>query len=195
MSLAEKEWLIQEMQRYVSLYAMPEPESSAIPHGSKIRRDILGTNTLRFSIPGKFKWEELGRLGFIGIWLGGVCWFTVEGGFSWFMIPFWFFGVLGLLDALLGVVKMLSRAALELSPGKITLRKSFLGIGFSRQVEASAVKEVNVAHHALRNREQAPCVTIHAEAKALRFGSALSPPEREWLVREIKDYLGKLQEK
>lgn len=191
LSLAEKEWLIQEMQRYASLYAMPESESSAIPHGSKIRRDMIGTNSLRFSIPGKFKWEVLGRLGFIGIWLGGVYWFTVEGGFSWFMIPFWFFGVLGLLDALLGVVKMLSRTTLALSPGKIALRKSFLGIGFSRQVEASTVKKVNVARYMRRNREQEPCVTIHAEAKALRFGSALSPLEREWLVREIKDYLEK----
>ena len=65
--LSEKYWLASEIQQYLTLYAKPVAQSSAIPPNSKIRKHSEHQNHVSYLIPGRLKLGALGSTGIIGL--------------------------------------------------------------------------------------------------------------------------------
>ncbi len=194
LTTAEKEWLGQEIEHYLALYAKPDVVISARPYGSKITKQVYPQNHLRFRLPLKFQKEPFIGLGFMIFWFGFLIFMLSETEeFVWFSLIFWVFGVLTTLGSLAGIIRVLSRTTLDLTPDWVQTRSAFLGIGFPHRVPLTTNTNVEVISLPQRARNEEPIrsIVIHSDAKELKLGWQLTLNEQEWLVQEIENYFRK----
>jgi hypothetical protein len=194
LTLVEKEWLSQEIEQYLVLYAKPDTVTSAKPHGSKLKKIVKEQSHICFRLPRKLRKEPFVGLGFMVFWFGFLVFMLMDvGEFVWFSLLFWIFGVLGALGSIVGIIRMLSRTTLELTPEWLKLRFRFLGLGYSRRIPIDSINTVDILTPPQARSQAKPVryIVLDAETKKLAFGLQLTPAEQEWLVQEIKEYLAK----
>ncbi len=83
------------------------------------------------------------------------------------------------------------KTLLHLTPQWIRIRYELWGIGISRKIRTSAFTNVDIVDRYLSPHNQAPVkgIDIQFGRQRLLLGSHLSSDEKQWLVREIKQYL------
>jgi hypothetical protein len=87
------------------------------------------------------------------------------------------------------VHNLFGRTTLNLTPSWIELRYKFCGLGYSKRIPTASVGHVRSEIAYTKNSQSVEKLCITAGAKNLRFGSALSSAEKEWLAREIQEYV------
>lgn len=189
---AEQEWLSQEIDCYLAMYAKPEEMASRQPHGTKIKKQVYRQDRIHYRLPLKFQKEPFIGLGFMIFWLGFLIFMLLDTGeFVWFSLIFWIVGVLTTLGSLAGIVRMLSRTTLDLTPDTVKARSAFLGLGFSHQVPMTANTKVELVESPQHHPDEEPNrkITIYTDAEKLNFGLRLDRSEQEWLVQEVQRYI------
>lgn len=161
------------------------------PYGTKIQKHRIEHDHIQFMIPGTFNAGSLSMLGFAIFWLTFVAFWTAGAAmgsvfFALFSIPFWIVGI-GMLSA--AVHNLFGRTTLNLTPSWIELRYKFCGLGYSKRIPTASVGHVRSEIAYTKNSQSVEKLCITAGAKNLRFGSALSSAEKEWLAREIQEYV------
>lgn len=195
LSLAEQEWMRREIQEYIGTRVKSLSKPPEKPYSSKITKIIRKNNRVCFRIPRKIAWGIPVWWGLSVFWLAFLGWIclvrTPVEGFPEISIPFWFMGGIGFFGIIPAMGKMLSRTHLKLTTKRVKIRHSLLGLGYSRRLPTASINTVDTFTRTLRNGQKVDEIALHADAKSLKFGSHLTPAEREWLVQEIKGYLAK----
>ncbi|MCP4403607.1 MAG: hypothetical protein GY801_40670 [bacterium] len=159
------------------------------PEGSKIEKVSEVEKIIRFLFPRKK--NEIMKSQAIGVFFGAVLMGYLVfrdimspnqedlGGFL-ITVPV---GLVCLLYSGISFASLLKRTSLTLSPQKLTLQHSVLGLSYSQQISS-----INLYITEWRS-ENTHEVILCSENKVLRFGSNLTLAECRWLQREIREYI------
>lgn len=171
------------------------------PAMTKIRREGDGLGGTVWHIPAG------GKPGFFivfaAVWLGITL--LVSGGFlmtilnggeingdmpEWVLIPFFgiFYAVgLGMLYA--GLRQMFMRHRLTVSSGGVTLCSVMFGRRKEKSLQPGTVKNVAQKEFYQQNYKPVYGIEIKGTGGKLRFGSALTPEDKAWLVADVREVL------
>ena len=217
---AEIQWLTQEIQDYLweakTLPAQPEEpagdgQSSRIiergadvfprPTDSQIKKTQRGEDQLRFRIPKVTRAAELADRGLVSLVCLAIATLLTasalflmsneldEWGQATFMLmassAFWGCGF-GLL--LITLFRVFGGTVLHLTPEWIKISRRCFGIGYSRHIPTAAVGPFDVIRYFHKNTLR---LGINYAQKTLPLASGITPPESEWLIQEISEYIAR----
>lgn len=174
----------------------PPTQGHRQPAGSKIRLNKT-VDKLIVDIPPRGLRGDMIPMGCFSIfWLGFIFFWTagaLAGGDPFFLTlfytPFWLTGF-GMVSGLL--YSAVGRVYLEIDRKKFRLQWKCLGL--SRMVEGNtaALEKVEVSNRNVEVNEKAviDCALIEG-VRTHRFGAMLTQVEKEWLIAEISEFMGK----
>ena len=221
LSKAEIEWLSQEIHEYLwtirqhSTTTENTPAENGeqnsehlhqdLPHyskplGSQIKKQIKGSDQLRFRIPKTIKKNELSDiflsalviLAFASM-LTAIAFFLIynNGSIGW--IPG---GIILALSTIfwgagsgfffMGLTRLFGTTILHLAPEWTRISRRCFGIGYSHHIPTAAITQHDVIRLFHKNRL---LLGINYAEKTLKVGAGLTIAESEWLIREITDYI------
>ncbi len=163
------------------------------PAGSRIQLQRT-PNAIDIDIPPRgLSGDGMSFLFFAIFWNGFLVFWTtfaaIGGGiFAAFSIPFWLVGIGMAMGAVYSIKK---RSSVKIN--RHTFELHWQCMRWSKTVTGKTEDLVNVEAHANTNMtvNNKPVVTcrITEGVRSYRFGSNLMPPERDWIVAEIEDFL------
>lgn len=124
--------------------------------------------------------------GFIFVWTSAAIWGGAPIFFALFSIPFWLVGgSMGwiLLNALVG------KWSLEVAGDRFTLTCDLLGWKRVQEGPATDLYDAELTTAYTQNNRPIKTITLIAGTRTLKFGMALSNPEKAWIVSEIKAFI------
>ncbi|NWF59229.1 MAG: serine/threonine protein kinase [Fischerella sp.] len=169
-------------------------QSSALvsqPHGSRIQLK-KSARKLEIKIPARgIQFSDTFLLFFVSFWYGILILFT-KGAFHPFLLLHW---IAGLFPLSMLILPAFGEAYIRFNHNNFFMEWELFGQCYrKRQGKTSAIHHVHVSSESIAvNNRPLMAVSIEAGAEKYKFGAfspELSDVEREWLVREIKEWLG-----
>jgi serine/threonine protein kinase len=170
------------------------PQSSSLvsqPHGSRIKIK-KSARKLEIKIPARgIQFSDTFLLFFVSFWYGILILFT-KGAFHPFLLLHW---IAGLFPLSMLILPAFGEIYIRFNHNYFFMEWELFGQCYrKRQGKTSVIHHVHVSSESIAvNNRPLMAVSIEAGAEKYKFGAfspELSDVEREWLVREIKEWLG-----
>jgi hypothetical protein len=167
----------------------------ARPFESRIDRRQPAPHQLEFHIPPRGRW---GAWLFLAIFWNIISWpiflgFVGTIGTPKFKLPplLWMsvFVIAGIGLIYVALRHRYGSTLLELTPETIRLQRALLGTRKNHKVPTSEVRNVSKVQFYSQNYQPVYGIEINASRRRLRFGTALSDDEKNWLCWEIQEFV------
>lgn len=192
------EWSMRRMTKLIKDgAATPTADPDSPPPGTKIVRRTLDANTLAWEVPPAGK--SAGLLFFATLWLGFVTFWTFGTLFAvsstddpkaWlfpaFSIPFW---AVGLWMLYYGLRTRFAKHLFLINAREVIMVRSLFGRKKRKTLHRDRLKWVQKKEFYQQNYTPVYGVEIRGEDGKLRFGTALSEDEKDWLVADMNRVL------
>jgi serine/threonine protein kinase len=161
------------------------------PHGSRIKLK-KSARKLEIKIPARgIQFSDTFLLFFVSFWYGILILFT-KGAFHPFLLLHW---IAGLFPLSMLILPAFGEIYIRFNHNYFFMEWELFGQCYrKRQGKTSVIHHVHVSSESIAvNNRPLMAVSIEAGAEKYKFGAfspELSDVEREWLVREIKEWLG-----
>ncbi|WP_026736697.1 serine/threonine protein kinase [Fischerella sp. PCC 9605] len=161
------------------------------PHGSRIKIK-KSARSLEIKIPARgIQFSDTFLLFFVSFWYGILILFT-KGAFHPFLLLHW---IAGLFPLSMLILPAFGEIYIRFNHNYFFMEWELFGQCYrKRQGKTSVIHHVHVSSESIAvNNRPLMAVSIEAGAEKYKFGAfspELSDVEREWLVREIKEWLG-----
>ncbi|MCX7595953.1 MAG: serine/threonine protein kinase [Fischerella sp.] len=161
------------------------------PHGSRIKLK-KSASRLEIKIPARgIQFSDTFLLFFVSFWYGILILFT-RGAFHPFLLLHW---IAGLFPLSMLILPAFGEVYIRFNHNYFFMQWELFGQCYrKRQGKTSAIHCVHVSSESIAvNNRPLMAVSIEAGAEKYKFGAfspELSDVEREWLVREIREWLG-----
>jgi serine/threonine protein kinase len=169
------------------------PQLAPKPSGTRVQ---LSRSRRRLSLqipPVGFRGESVGIAffalfwnGFMFMWTSGAIAGDAPFFFVLFSIPFWIIGgtiAWRLLEAIAG------NCSLEVAGDRYTLTRDMFGWKRVKEGPATDLYEANLVTAYSQNHRPVKTIALAAGTETLKFGTALSNPEKAWIASELEAFI------